>query len=468
MSIHLGKFFLFFLLGVSLAFCSAVSAANDAGSGTKSAKSACRNHLSNSDLSNIEHPQTLKSLLPALNAPFEKNDPFFSLPKVSIDFIAFPRIPAVQAEQVFVGNDGEGYFLFRRIGQTWRRHGGPNFFAPESDPTWIISALGPRVAAFLGFRLIRSDLMYAPNSVLFNQRIAALNKLLKRHGFEEISARWTAEIQHEVSSDGIKLSYSENYVREFYFENLAPFAPKEIVHDTAHHALDVLWTQDQLAPMKARMGIVINFADFIREFKFDAEEYPLLSASRYREALIALLFQTQARNKDNHSGTTPLILFSESHDEPEKNSFFRILQSHLGTEFTPLFTESFEIQFNKPYTVGQWFYKTLFDRVIPLIKNNTPDRDGDYKSLQILRTYTDNAYQGAIGELAMRSGQFSVEVAELYRQFKGKGATRRSELDLVLAEYNNKLDTIGGVAAKEHPLKAIKRRIREFRTVVGD
>lgn len=468
MSIHLGKFFLFFLLGVSLAFCSAVSATNDAGSGTKSAKSACRNHLSNSDLSNVEYPQTLKDLFVALNARIGRSDPFFSLPKVSIDFIAFPRIPAVQAEQVIVGKGGEGYFLFRRIGQTWRRHGGPNFFAPESDPTWIIYALGPRVAAFLGFRLIRSDLMYAPNSVLFNQRIAALNKLLKRHGFEEIPARWTAEIQTAVGPDGIKLSYSENYVRGFYFKNLVPFAPKEIVHDTAHHALDVLWTQDQLAPMKARMGIVINFADFIREFKFDAEEYPLLSVSRYREALIALLFQTQARNKDNHSGTTPLILFSESHDEPENNSFFRLLSSHLGIEFTPLFTESFEIQFNRPYTVGQWFYKTLFDRLIPLIKNNTPDRDGDYKSLQILRTYTDNAYHGAIGELAMRSGQFSVEVAELYRHFKGSGATRRSELDLVLAEYNIKLDTIGGVAAKEHPLKAIKRRIRELCTAVGD
>ncbi|MBK8202781.1 MAG: hypothetical protein IPK68_10835 [Bdellovibrionales bacterium] len=157
MSIHLGKFFLFFLLGVSLAFCSAVSATNDAGSGTKSAKSACRNHLSNSDRSNVEHPQTLEDLFVALDARIGRSDPFFSLPKVSIDFIAFPRIPAVQAEQVIVGKGGGGYFLFRRIGQTWRRHGGPNFFAPESDPTWIISALGPRVAAFLGFRLIRSD-----------------------------------------------------------------------------------------------------------------------------------------------------------------------------------------------------------------------------------------------------------------------------------------------------------------------
>ncbi|MBK8202780.1 MAG: hypothetical protein IPK68_10830 [Bdellovibrionales bacterium] len=156
------------------------------------------------------------------------------------------------------------------------------------------------------------------------------------------------------------MSYSENYVREFYFKNLVPFAPKEIVHDTAHHALDVLWTQDQLAPMKARMGMVITFADFIRGFKFDAKEYSLLSHSRYRDAIIALLFQTQVRGWDNFSGKTPFTLFSASPAESENSSFFRILQSHLGTEFTPIFTESFEIQFNRPYTVGHWFRRLIF------------------------------------------------------------------------------------------------------------
>ncbi|MBK8202776.1 MAG: hypothetical protein IPK68_10810 [Bdellovibrionales bacterium] len=110
----------------------------------------------------------------------------------------------------------------------------------------------------------------------------------------------------------------------------------------------------------------------------------------------------------------------------------------------------------------------IFARLIRLIENSSLDRGGAYMSLQRLRAYTDRTYQGAIDELALRNSQLSKEIEALYEHFKGSGATRRSELDLVLVEYDNKLDTIGGVAAKEHPLKAIKRRIREFRTVVGD
>jgi hypothetical protein len=465
MSIYRIKTCLFLLLSSSLLFCSPVSATNGGNSSVSRVVSPCLDQILNRGRG-FNSPQTLEGLFLALDAPITRNDPFFRLPRVDINFKNFPMVPAVKAQQVFVGNDGEGYFLFRRIGETWRRHGGTNFFAVESDPTWIISALGPRVAAFLGFRLIRSDLMYAPNSVLFNKRIAALNQLLKKKGFEEIPARWTAEIQTAVSPDGIKLSYSENYVRGFYFKNLVPFAPKEIVHDTSHHALDVLWTRDQLAPFKARLGAVVNFADFIRDFKFDAEEYPLLSVSRYREALIALLFQTQAKNKDNHSGTTPIIFFSDSPDESENNSFFRILRSHLGVEFTRLFTESFVVHFGTKYTVGQWFNKLIFARLIPLIENKSPDREGDYTSLQKLRAYTDRAYFGAIGELELMSNQLSVEMADLYRLFEKSDA--KLMLELVLVEYDKGLNTVGGIASKDHPQSAVRRRAREFRTAIGE
>lgn len=304
MSVFRIKPALFLLLISSLSFCSAVGATNSGTRSPNSVLSACISRVLNLGRV-LKHPQTLEELLSVLDAPITKKDPAFRLPRVDIDFKRFPRVPAVEAQQIIVGKDGEGYFLLRKGGKTWRRLGGPNFFAVESDPTWIISALGPKVAAFFGFRLVSEDVMYAPNSLLFNNRIVAMNLLLKKKGLEEIPVRWVEKTQPAVSPDGVKLSYSETYVREFYFNDQIPFSPKEIIHDSSHHALDVLWTRDQLGPINARIGALIRFADFVREFNFDLNGYPLLSVPRYREALIALLFQTQARSRDNFSGFTP-------------------------------------------------------------------------------------------------------------------------------------------------------------------
>lgn len=444
----------------------------------------------------LGHPRTLEKLLLALNAPFESNDPFFLLEKLSTDFRDFPSDPAVRAEHVSLGNNGEGYFLFRRIGDTWRSYSRPNPFAPNGDPTWVISALGPKVAAFFGFRLMSSDLMkhkpyrvllafgsraakkfgfrplsfhfmYAPNSILFNRRIEAMNLLLKKNGFEEISVRWTKDFQSESSPEGVQYSYSERFVREFVFRDRSPFAPNEIVHDTSHHALEVALTQDQLAPIKARVGTLISFADFVRGLNLDNDlkTYPLLSNTRFREATIALLFQTQARAKDNLSGNMPFQVL----DNPisrKNRSFWRTFGFHLGFEYGPMFSPTHEVPSKKPYTVADWFHSLIFTNLVPLIYNLSTGKLFDIGGLQLLRSYTDKAYGGAIGGLQHNTEKLRTELESLYKKFSD--SELGGNLKSVLVEYDENLDVVGGLAAKEHPVLALERRIREFQIAIGE
>ncbi|MCB0362379.1 MAG: hypothetical protein KDD35_06640, partial [Bdellovibrionales bacterium] len=156
-------------------------------------------------------------------------DPSLRLPKVEIYFSNFPTQRTVAVDNLkALGSGGEGYYLLNRTNDTWRSRSGPNYFAPESDPTWVISALGTRLAGFLGFRLLSESKMVVPNALLFNRRIVALNSLLRKKGFEEIYVRWSPTI--EPPSDKITGSYAEEFIRTFYFDKTSPFSDGEIVH----------------------------------------------------------------------------------------------------------------------------------------------------------------------------------------------------------------------------------------------
>lgn len=111
----------------------------------------------------------------------------------------------------------------------------------------------------------------------------------------------------------------------------------------------------------------------------------------------------------------------------------------------------------------------IFGVLVPLIENAPPlERDGDYAALQRLRLYTDESYRGAISQLQLSKGQLNTEIADLYQRFKGSGATRRSEFDLILIEYDKMLGAIGGLAAKEQPLSTLRRRARELQAAIGE
>lgn len=409
--------------------------------------------------------------------PFLDSDPTFQLPLVDTNFRAFPLSRAVDASApILVGRQGEGYYILRKIGKTWRSNGATDYFGVQSDPTWIISTLGPKLAAFFGFRIMEDNFMIAPNSALFNQRIRVINKFLKRKGYQEISARWADEISDVISRNSTqheKWTYAESYIRRFFYDNTSPFQPKEIVHDIAHHATDILVTKEQEAPLRARIGIAIDFVDFLREFKFEDDilEFPILSNTKSREAVIGLFFQLLARDRDNFSGNIPIKALDNIYNKGLSNyhrnlDLFRIRYSHLGVAFSELHSPDFEVDFNSKYTVGHWLGKALFTHLFPLIRGVENEKKDDYVGLMLLRQYSDKEFNGEISRLRSRNlnRNLRTEMSKMFRLFE---KLKKAEMNTVLAEYDSDLNVISGIASPEHPVRALNKRVFELNKALG-
>jgi len=402
--------------------------------------------------------QSYFKYLRALKIPFIKHDPTSNLPEISVRNFEFPRARAVKTEGfVKSGKNGEGYFILKKQGVTWRSYFAKNHFDVESDPTWVISALGPKVAAFLGFRLIDESTLLAPNAVLFNRRIAALNIRLQKKGYEKINLKWVETISLKEIADGFKETYSEAYIRRNLEEDVSPFQQKEIVHDTAHHATEVLMTSDQVYPNKARAQVAIEFADYLRRHIGDRKElFPILSNPRYRETVIAMMFNVLARDRDNFSGVVPQILLAEKTPENKKyDDHFTYFRAHLGVEM-----DRYKPQAHVGYRLRDWFedfmeyyVKKMFDP-----KLSAQSLWLDHEAYSILINQTDKKFQGAVQEISSQYLDFRREIFRLQDEFENS----YEPLDRVVALYDEKMNVVSGFVSKELPKAAMERRKAEF------
>ncbi|MBL7546015.1 MAG: hypothetical protein JNL11_19505 [Bdellovibrionaceae bacterium] len=429
--------------------------------------------------------------LSLLDQPIEPNNAFFRLPKEDTDFPSFPRKKAVSSVQVkSEDNDGAGFFILSRVANTWKSSLGPNTFAPESDPTWVLSALGPKVASFLGFRMLDDDTFIVPNAVLFNQRIEYMNIRLVRNGFEPISVRWAEKIPLSKNPDDTIRTYSESYLRAAVLKMTSPFQTKEITHDTAHHALDVLLTDKLRGPQQMRDTIAIEFSDFVRDYTSTyPRRFPLLSISSNREAVLALFFQTLANNHDGFSGRIPLQVLLEL--APGNFENFRVYDSHLGREFSP--TEAlarivfenkrdrtlkswFETRMEKyvavsnmlllkahrEYTLQDWLEHAVFGRLQEQLNPNFILGPGESKS--ILRGYTENKFGENIAEVGRQYGSYNSEMRALYRVF-----TKSNEkVKTILVSYDDDFNVKSGLAPADSYHSLLKARAAELEKALSN
>lgn len=416
------------------------------------------------------------SLAAFLTEPIRSNDPFFRLPPVRVDFHNFPRHRTVSVTGFrYTGQESNGYYLLRKWDSSWRSGIGPTFFASESDPTWIISALGPKLARYLGFVLVSDSVMRVPNAGLFNERILALNGLLKQKGFEPIPINWVSGIEIPPTSNPDEvMTYAEQYVRMFHFRRSSPFEDPQLTHDVAHHALEILLTESQLRPFSARLKAAIAFSDFLRIYLpgNSGDVYPLLIHPQNREAVIALLFQLIARDKDNLSGLIPVELMSEESqaERPLNTSFFRVGDFHLGPEMGRPFRRPLSIKSNCDYRVSDWIISTLFIHLVPFLRHHgkiPPERDeGDRKGMELLLKYTQKQFGPSIQIFRNDVSALEEELQRLFVAFDI--ATGDEFVSTVLARYDGNFEVIGGIASLEHPVVSFRRRIKEMQSVLSE
>lgn len=412
-----------------------------------------------------------------LTEPIRSDDPYFSLPPVRVDFGNFPVDRAVKVSKFKpVGKSGVGYYLLKRIGDTWRTTKGPkeNFFAVESDPTWIFSALGVKLAGFLGFRFVDASTLLVPNASFFNERIVALNRLLEQKGFERIPINWVSKIQKSSASKSDEImSYAELYVRDFYFNRSSPFEETELTHDVAHHSLEILLTESQLKPLLARLAMAIEYSKFLRNSltHITSEDYPFLSQPQNREAIIALVFQLLARDKDNLSGMIPSQLLGQLQfsrtEAPTNNTFFRIADVHLGPGYGEAFRKGIEYVPGFDYTLNGWMSSFLIYHLIPLLDpNRAPAGPGafDEAGINLLLKYTRRAFGTGIKDLTTNYEKVDKEIRSISKEFLR--LTRDDIGSIVLVRYDGNVDVVGGIASPEHPITSFRRRIEEMQSVL--
>lgn len=397
-------------------------------------------------------------LLRSLQKPFTDQDPVNNLPEVSMNNMEFPRVQAVRIHDfIKLGKKGEGYFVLKKQGQTWRSYFAKNLFDVESDPTWVISVLGPKVASFLGFRLIDESTLLAPNASLFNRRIAALNIKLQRIGYEKIYLKWVETISLKEIGDGFKETYSEAYVRRNVEEDINPFQQEEIVHDTAHHATEVLMTREQIYPIKARAQVAMKFADYLRRQLGDKKKlFPILADPRRREAIIAMMFNFLARDRDNFSGVIPQIFLAGKTPENKKyEDHFTYFRSHLGVAM-----DRYTIRSGLEYRLRDWFedfmeyyLKKVFDP-----KLSAQSRWLDHEAINKLTKYTDKKFQGAVSEISNQYSDFRRELFRLQYEFQ----ETYEPLNGTMVLYDENMNVLSGFVSKELPIETMERRKAEF------
>lgn len=441
-----------------------------------SATTSCGQFL-NSNGKPISKPpfSTLEEFYAFLEAPFRPNDPFYQLPEVDIGFQKFPRDPAVQSTHFFsLDGRGLGYFVLIKNGQTWRSSAAKNSFDVQSDPTWILSALGPKLSSYLGFRLLTPSIMVAPNAELFNERIALLNKRLVEHGFEPILVHWVSKMSATLlppqqQAFFPQMGYAEIYMRLFYSGFISPLEEKKIIHDVAHHSLEILLTKNQMKSFFKRLETVIHFADALRTtLRSQLDKRSLLIDEGNHELIIELLFQVMIRNKDNLSGQIPVRLLNYQKTPPQdiKKSHYRLADFHLGPEMGDGYRDGLSFYTKTNYSVFQWFNALLRNYLPKLILlPNTPHANGrDEKGMRLIMQYAEKKFPSPLAQMQNKSMILVGDLHEALYIFARDGRLKEE----ILVQYGGDLEVVNGIASPEHPEVSFQRRVDEMNSVLPD
>lgn len=388
-----------------------------------------------------------------------------SLPPVDVEFINFPTIKtAIVGDRIPIGKAGsnQAYYLIEKTKDTWRAHVSEKVFDIDSDPTWIISALGPKLAKFLGFGLINYKTMIVPNAERFNFKILQLNKLLRQAGLEEIPFSFNSGGKLTEEDKALGIGKAEAFIRDFTYEHRFPIVRNELVHDVAHHALNVLMTLPQMKPLLQRYDVALRFADFIRKQTVEhSEKFEVLSDRKMRDAFFNLYFQYLSRDIDNLSGLIPVNILGKNSRETASDNFtyYRFFNHHLGPAFGKYGGTEGQVQSFSLYEVSDWL-RHMNHKMIFILSRSVSDADFG------VNYFLSRTYQYKERRLLKNKNELlAYELNQLHRMF----SPDLKDLDSVgLVLYDSRFNVIGGIAAKEPPVESYFRRIDEFKEVIGD
>lgn len=396
-----------------------------------------------------------------LSSPVVLTDPALRLPIPTGILKDFPRVDAVAVGPlVRLDEAGKGYYVFRKIGETWRSSGGVNEFAPNGDPTWIVSVLGIRLASRLGIRLLNANTLIVPNAEWLNYEIEKLNVKLLKKNLEIIPFRFSSDLK--LLRGDRKIEYPELYLRAFVEHKILPYS--EIVHDTSFHSLSVLLTAAQLRPLWMRSQALLDFGDFVRsEVLKMPDEFRVLSNSKRREAFLNFLFQIASRFPDNLSGSIPsqILGYRQDGSNIDPLTQFRIVWFHLGGGLSGKDPDNPMVKFQTEYTLAHTVRGAIFKDVLPKLK--IPMKD--IKNQSVLSFRNSKKYQKQLFQLIENADVLTNELMDLYWLYESQN---KSVLSQVIAKYNEFGEVVGGLAPFEHPLKAQLRRIQELNSVLDE
>jgi hypothetical protein len=179
----------------------------------------------------------------------------------------------------------------RKIGSTWGS-GRTTLkgFDPQGDPRWFIETLGPKAAAFFGFKMLSDTEMTVPDPVEFAGAIKRVNERLKRNGSEEISINFYES----------KSSILARYNRLFAERGLLPVATSEnhYFHDMSYHS-GAIFLPEYLVSYSRKRSAFIEAAIEHLKTRFKSDD----PSVQKRVALFSRrIYMETARAIDNGTG----------------------------------------------------------------------------------------------------------------------------------------------------------------------
>ncbi len=185
---------------------------------------------------------------------------------VDISLIETPTVDVVQ--EVAGQHGGKLFLIQRRDGAQWGSVNKTVGFDPQGDPRWFIEILGPKAAAFFGFKKINSSYMTVPNQIEFNTALIKVNKALEQQGEPGIPIHFYAT----GNDNNVKVrDYIEKYVNNLGI----PIAQSgnHLIHDLSFHTSSIILPKEILHYKAAAVEFQMEFFKYLKEkHKNDSEE----------------------------------------------------------------------------------------------------------------------------------------------------------------------------------------------------
>lgn len=439
-------------------------------------KSICGRLL---DQSSPQDLREFKSLRRRRHLP---NDPIFSV-GTDPDFSLFSLYRSVSSSSIVpFRNSKLGYrILKKKDDEIWASKGGNAFFAPDGDPTWIFSALGPELAGFFGFYLLDENTMTMPSILFFNQRIRLMNRLLQKNNRTAIPVRFYLPTQ--LSKDDLNkigaTTYQEAYLG-FQQKGMVPWAGNELVHDLSFHILEILHTEPLRQNFNYRAKWALQFAAFLRqELSTPDPQFPLLSNTDERELYIAALMQLMVRSWDNFSGLTAssILAWRLGRTQDSQRDILRVVASHLGYEFYGNQTPVSVWEIPNAVSGLKWMTNVYLFSAIELLEFGQKFDGFDGQGAQRLATYLIKQFPnsslvqefqlaGASEKFKNIHWSFFKEVKKLLSRYHERFPSEyRKEVVIYDQNYNViESDVLGD---SRHPVTVYEERIAEMKAALG-